>query len=80
MPTCPFLMIFSRATGVWARRSTGRPFQPYIVVLQHPVTTEYGDGFAQVSETLTAIAGPPPDSRTARNAGCLVMAKRRRGL
>ncbi|MGI9387750.1 MAG: UDP-N-acetylglucosamine 2-epimerase [Methyloligellaceae bacterium] len=29
--------------------------QPYIVVLQHPVTTEYGQGLAQVEETLEAV-------------------------
>lgn len=27
----------------------------YIVVLQHPVTTEYGSGFEQISETLEAV-------------------------
>lgn len=32
------------------------PREPYIVVLQHPVTTEYGQGLAQVNETLAAIA------------------------
>lgn len=31
------------------------PFQPYLVVLQHPVTTEYGRGFDQIRETLTAV-------------------------
>lgn len=30
--------------------------KPYLVVLQHPVTTEYGQGFEQVNETLQAIA------------------------
>lgn len=29
--------------------------KPFLVVLQHPVTTEYGSGFAQISETLQAI-------------------------
>ena len=29
--------------------------QPYLVVLQHPVTTEYGSGFKQINETLQAI-------------------------
>lgn len=28
---------------------------PYIVVLQHPVTTEFGSGFAQISATLGAV-------------------------
>ncbi len=29
--------------------------KPYIVVLQHPVTTEYGKGFDQINQTLQAI-------------------------
>lgn len=29
--------------------------QPYLVVSQHPVTTEYGDGERQIAETLAAI-------------------------
>ena len=29
--------------------------KPYVVVLQHPVTTEYGEGFNQINETLAAI-------------------------
>jgi UDP-hydrolysing UDP-N-acetyl-D-glucosamine 2-epimerase len=29
--------------------------QPYLVVLQHPVTTEYGEGFKQINETLAAV-------------------------
>ena len=32
------------------------PEKPYIVVLQHPVTTEYGKGFDQINETIKAIA------------------------
>jgi UDP-hydrolysing UDP-N-acetyl-D-glucosamine 2-epimerase len=31
------------------------PAKPYIVVLQHPVTTEYGQGFKQISETIEAV-------------------------
>ena len=31
------------------------PKKGYIVVLQHPVTTEYGSGFAQINETLKAV-------------------------
>lgn len=31
------------------------PSEPYIVVLQHPVTTEYGSGFEQIGATLEAI-------------------------
>jgi GDP/UDP-N,N'-diacetylbacillosamine 2-epimerase (hydrolysing) len=29
--------------------------KPYLVVLQHPVTTEYGSGFDQINETLQAV-------------------------
>jgi UDP-hydrolysing UDP-N-acetyl-D-glucosamine 2-epimerase len=29
--------------------------KPYLVVLQHPVTTEYGSGLSQIRETLNAI-------------------------
>ncbi len=29
--------------------------KPYLVVLQHPVTTEFGQGFAQINETLQAV-------------------------
>jgi UDP-hydrolysing UDP-N-acetyl-D-glucosamine 2-epimerase len=39
-------------------RGVGAPLdfsKPYIVVLQHPVTTEYGQGLAQIEETLTAV-------------------------
>ena len=32
------------------------PTSPYLVVLQHPVTTEYGQGLAQIEETLAAVA------------------------
>ena len=32
------------------------PTKPYLVVLQHPVTTEYGSGFKQINETLGAIS------------------------
>ncbi|NKB48056.1 MAG: UDP-N-acetylglucosamine 2-epimerase (hydrolyzing) [Alphaproteobacteria bacterium] len=31
------------------------PGAPYLIVLQHPVTTEYGSGFDQVRETLDAV-------------------------
>ncbi len=31
------------------------PSKPYLVVLQHPVTTEFGEGFAQINETLQAV-------------------------
>ena len=45
--------IFSRYRGVGPELD---PDQPYLVVLQHPVTTEYGKGFSQINETLRAIA------------------------
>jgi len=45
--------IFKKYGGVGARINSD---QPYLVVLQHPVTTEYGEGFAQINETLQAIA------------------------
>ena len=32
------------------------PHKPYIVVLQHPVTTEYGHGFEQIEQTIKAIS------------------------
>ena len=32
------------------------PDAPYLMVLQHPVTTEYGSGFDQVRETLSAVS------------------------
>jgi UDP-hydrolysing UDP-N-acetyl-D-glucosamine 2-epimerase len=44
--------IFERYKGVGAEIDPGRP---YVVVLQHPVTTEYGQGFAQINETLEAV-------------------------
>ena len=31
------------------------PKRPYLVVLQHPVTTEYGKGIKQINETINAI-------------------------
>ena len=31
--------------------------KPYLVVLQHPVTTEFGSGFMQINETLEAVRG-----------------------
>ncbi|MHB8066486.1 MAG: UDP-N-acetylglucosamine 2-epimerase [Desulfobaccales bacterium] len=44
--------IFVRYKGVGADLD---PRKPYLVVLQHPVTTEYQNSFAQINETLTAI-------------------------
>lgn len=45
--------LFVRYRGVGAELV---PKRPYLVVLQHPVTTEYGQGFAQINETLQAVA------------------------
>lgn len=44
--------LFKKYGGVGASLNINKP---YIVVLQHPVTTEYGEGFAQITETLNAI-------------------------
>jgi UDP-hydrolysing UDP-N-acetyl-D-glucosamine 2-epimerase len=44
--------IFSRYGGVGVSLNLR---EPYIVVLQHPVTTEYGRGFEQINETLMAV-------------------------
>lgn len=46
------LDVFSRYRGVGPELN---PDQPYIVVLQHPVTTEYGHGLEQINETLSAV-------------------------
>ncbi len=45
--------LFQRYAGVGAKID---PSKPYLVVLQHPVTTEYGKGFAQIGQTLEAIS------------------------
>lgn len=45
--------IFRRNLGVGAELD---PDQPYLVVLQHPVTTEYGSGLDQIGATLRAVA------------------------
>jgi UDP-hydrolysing UDP-N-acetyl-D-glucosamine 2-epimerase len=44
--------LFKRYRGVGARID---PTKNYIVVLQHPVTTEYGDGLAQINATIEAV-------------------------
>ena len=31
------------------------PSMPFLLVLQHPVTTEYGDGFDQIQQTINAV-------------------------
>ena len=43
---------FERYAGVGHRFDPG---QGYLVVMQHPVTTEYEDSLFQINETLTAI-------------------------
>ena len=44
--------LFKRYRGVGARID---PANRYMIVLQHPVTTEYGDGLAQINETIEAV-------------------------
>ena len=44
--------LFESNRGVGAKLDTS---QPYLVVLQHPVTTEFGQGFEQIQETLAAV-------------------------
>jgi UDP-hydrolysing UDP-N-acetyl-D-glucosamine 2-epimerase len=44
--------IFDRYMGVGPRID---PERPYIVVLQHPVTTEWDQGLRQINETLNAV-------------------------
>jgi len=44
--------LFQRPKGVGPKLNSE---EPYLVVLQHPVTTEYGKGFQQINETLRAI-------------------------
>ena len=46
------LDIFGRYLGVGAEIDAD---EPYLVVLQHPVTTEYGRGLDQINETLKAV-------------------------
>ena len=38
------------------RRSRSTPSAPFVLVMQHPVTTEYGPGFDQINQTLEAVA------------------------
>jgi UDP-hydrolysing UDP-N-acetyl-D-glucosamine 2-epimerase len=44
--------IFQRYRGVGVELDAAKP---YIVVMQHPVTTEYGDGLAQINATIEAV-------------------------
>jgi GDP/UDP-N,N'-diacetylbacillosamine 2-epimerase (hydrolysing) len=62
---CPSIDLVAR-TALGLRRDvleqfggTGAPVdpeQPFLLVMQHPVTTEYGHGFDQVNTTLEAVA------------------------
>jgi UDP-hydrolysing UDP-N-acetyl-D-glucosamine 2-epimerase len=45
--------LFDKYAGVGGKLDATKP---YIVVSQHPVTTEYGLGFEQINETLHAVA------------------------
>jgi len=45
--------IFERFGGIGPKFDLKKP---YLLVLQHPVTTEYGSGFKQISQTLQAIS------------------------
>ena len=44
--------IFARNKGVGAELDVSKP---YVMVMQHPVTTEYGEGLAQIEATLKAV-------------------------
>jgi len=44
---------FSRHHGVGSRLD---PAKPYILIMQHPVTTEFGHGLDQIDQTLRAVA------------------------
>jgi UDP-hydrolysing UDP-N-acetyl-D-glucosamine 2-epimerase len=44
--------IFTRYRGVGIELDVSKP---YMVVMQHPVTTEYGDGLTQINATLEAV-------------------------
>ena len=44
--------IFGRYKGVGPALD---PAKPYLVVLQHPITTEYGQGYRQIGETIRAV-------------------------
>ena len=45
--------MLERFGGVGA---TFDPDQPFVLVMQHPVTTEYGQGLDQINQTLEAVA------------------------
>ncbi|MFA6429358.1 MAG: UDP-N-acetylglucosamine 2-epimerase [Patescibacteria group bacterium] len=41
--------------GYWGVGAKIDPEQPYLLMLQHPVTTEYGTGYQQIVETIEAV-------------------------
>jgi GDP/UDP-N,N'-diacetylbacillosamine 2-epimerase (hydrolysing) len=61
---CPSIDLVARTDlglprEVLGRTGVGAPFdpdRPFVLVMQHPVTTEYGFGFDQINETLEAVA------------------------
>jgi len=61
---CPSIDLVSRTDlglrrDVLLRSGVGEPFDPdgpFVLVMQHPVTTEYGFGFDQINQTLEAVA------------------------
>ncbi len=53
------LTIHPEFVSTYARKGVGSSIdfsQPYLLVLQHPVTTEFGHGTEQINETLEAIS------------------------
>jgi UDP-hydrolysing UDP-N-acetyl-D-glucosamine 2-epimerase len=61
---CPSIDLVARTDlglrrDVLLRSGVGGPFDPdgpFVLVMQHPVTTEYGFGFDQINQTLEAVA------------------------
>jgi UDP-hydrolysing UDP-N-acetyl-D-glucosamine 2-epimerase len=61
---CPSIDLVARTDlglrrDVLARTGVGESFdpdRPFVLVMQHPVTTEYGLGFDQINQTLEAVA------------------------
>jgi UDP-hydrolysing UDP-N-acetyl-D-glucosamine 2-epimerase len=61
---CPSIDLVARTDlglrrDVLLRTGVGEPFDPdgpFVLVMQHPVTTEYGFGFDQINQTLEAVA------------------------
>jgi UDP-N-acetylglucosamine 2-epimerase len=50
-----------RAAAIAALKETGTgtnldPGKPFVLMMQHPVTTEYGQSFDQINETLAAVS------------------------